>query len=618
MQASGASSSSVQRQNSGRDKNKPRISLGPDTKALGLQRPKSFNLVVCGAKNARSDGFIFGDFLGFSMAMQQKNVGGDFWSCFPLEEHFEVLGQLQPPVTDIKFGKFGPNRDQALHTYSKFDFNHRTAWWKQVGRRTLKDDTLAWIVSKTALAKSGDVVNIILESHGRSGGGVVLGEYVLWPQELINATRGFNEEVQVNIITGACYGGTFMDVVRAEGQYYRYVQVAESQGDVAYSATRSISNRIRNSRFSQAFCMSLARLDVHGLQGEPSTASQIRVVDHELFVKEQMLRNITPNGTATEPPSYHGDPVSLQTIMTTMIFRDSVDVLYNPAVTHRRRRIEWPTHNVNLRQLIAQHSAPTIPSSNIIARTTAMLDDEFKRCDIQAPIPADEGAISYYHFQRHNNDFGPLLKLLYWRGRQQSAVYDLYEQLCMRGFILAGNVSLPMSIDRSSKSVQSLTWLLQCFEGPAKESSLTKIEQLFEFQDDDFSLPLKWLATMIVRCSADIQDLLQTILATKYLGDIDEAKLEEYIKHCPWKEIKCNREDGACQPNLPSQFGFWLPHGVRITSADEFAEDLRTCMGRFNRIEECFQEWFGLSPEVVLTEAQQSCFFEANPQRYPN
>lgn len=113
------------------------------------------------------------------MAMQQKNVGGDFWSCFPLEKHFDFLGTLTPPITDIKFGKFGPNRDQALHTYSKFEFSHRTAWWKQVGLLTLKDDTIAWIAAKSALAKSGDVINIILESHGREGGGVVLGEYVL-------------------------------------------------------------------------------------------------------------------------------------------------------------------------------------------------------------------------------------------------------------------------------------------------------------------------------------------------------------------------------------------------------------------------------------------------------
>ena len=618
MQSSEASSSGLQRQNSARDKNKPRLSLGPDQKPLDPQPAKSYNLVVCGARNPQRDGFIFGDFLGFSMAMRQQNVGGDFWSCFPIEEHFQFLGALVPPITDIKFGKFGPNRDQALYTYSKFEYNHRTIWWKQVGTRVLKDDTLAWIASKTALAKSGDVVNIIFESHGARGGGVCLGEFVLWPLELIRAIGEFQDEVQVNIITGACFGGHFVDAMRAEGQYYRYVHAAENQGSVAYAASRSVSDRIRNSRFSQAVCMSLAKMDLPGLVPRSSAPPpQIRVADHELFVREQMVRNITPNGVATIPSSYHGNPVSLQLVVTTMIFRDSIDVLYNPAVTHRRRRIEWPTHNANLRQLIAQHAAPPPPSSALLARAKNLLESEFSKCDINQPIPSDDPAISYYHFMNHRDDFGSLLKLLYWRGRQQSAIYDVFEQLCMRGFIMARNVSLPMSIDHTSESVGNLTWLLECFEGPAKERDLTTSPNLFELQDDDFSLPLQWLATMIVRSSADIESLLETILSSKYLGDIDEAKLEEYKTNCRNKTIVCDPRAGACAPNLPSQFGFWLPHGVRITSEDDFAQDLRACIQRFNRIEACFQEWYGLGPKDLLTEEQQCWYYEENPQEYP-
>ena len=56
---------------------------------------------------------------------------------------------------------------------------------------------------------------------------------------------------------------------------------------------------------------------------------------------------------------------------------------------------------------------------------------------------------------------------------------------------------------------------------------------------------------------------------------------------------------------------------MRVASKDEFAENLRACVQRFNKIEECFQEWFGLQPADVLTEAQQSWFFEANPHQYP-
>lgn len=212
-------------------------------------------------------------------------------------------------------------------------------------------------------------------------------------------------------------------------------------------------------------------------------------------------------------------------------------------------------------------------------------------------MPADDAAVTYYHFTHHANDFSPLLKLLYWRGRQQSAVYALYQHLCSRGFVLANSIALPMSMHQSSESVQSLTY------GPAMECSKTG-EPLFSFQDDDFSMPLQWLATMIVRSGVvGIEHVLQTVLASHFLGVIDEAKLEEYEKYCPWKKVKHNPQEGACQPDLPSQFGFWLPHGVRAASTEECAEDIAASIGRFNRIEECFREWFGVQADDLLTEA---------------
>lgn len=63
---------------------------------------------------------IFGDFPESCMTLKAKNVEGDFRSCFPLFEHFKWLETCKPPVRDIKFGNFGPNRAQAKgkHTNS--------------------------------------------------------------------------------------------------------------------------------------------------------------------------------------------------------------------------------------------------------------------------------------------------------------------------------------------------------------------------------------------------------------------------------------------------------------------------------------------------------------------
>ena len=114
----------------------------------------------------------------------------------------------------------------------------------------------------------------------------------------------------------------------------------------------------------------------------------------------------------------------------------------------------------------------------------------------------------------------------------------------------------------------------------------------------EFDLPFRWLATMIVRVSADMNGLLENILATKYLGDIDEKALAHFEEHCP--EIDPTAQ--ACEPNLPNQFGFWLPRGIRTATVEEMADDVLACIVVFDRIEECYQEWFGLAPGDLLTE----------------
>ena len=136
--------------------------------------------------------------------------------------------------------------------------------------------------------------------------------------------------------------------------------------------------------------------------------------------------------------------------------------------------------------------------------------------------------MTYYYYKDHKEDYGPLLKLLYWRGRQQSAVFDCFQQLCMRDFIQAGNVSLPMDIISSTTSVINLAWLLQCFEGPSQVYDSNR-ETTVELEGYEFDLPLRWLATMIVRSSADINGLLENILAMKYLGNLTRR---------PWPNTK--------------------------------------------------------------------------------
>ena len=129
--------SGLGRRNLGRDKTKSIPSLGP---AAPARRPtsssKSYNLVVCGVKNA-SDGFIFSDFMGYCFALMEGGIFGDFYNCLPLDKHFEWLNETAPGVTSIKFGKVSTFSTEGLVTYTKQQYESRQYFWKQIGPATV-------------------------------------------------------------------------------------------------------------------------------------------------------------------------------------------------------------------------------------------------------------------------------------------------------------------------------------------------------------------------------------------------------------------------------------------------------------------------------------------------
>jgi len=97
------------------------------------------------------------------------------------------------------------------------------------------------------------------------------------------------------------------------------------------------------------------------------------------------------------PTSYQGAATTMQAMIRTISSRDATDVPSDPAATHHRRRIVWPTLNTNLRRLIISPRTPPPPSQDLIRRTAAMLNVDFSKCDINGPVPADDATIVYYH-----------------------------------------------------------------------------------------------------------------------------------------------------------------------------------------------------------------------------
>lgn len=479
-------SGSIRRQKSGRDPRKAenqRLNLGSQVTA---REPQSYNLVVCGA-TFHEEGFIFSDFMGFCMALREHGVGGDFLSCFPLEEHFMWLqNENSPPITTIKFGKLGPNNDKALYTYSRHQFVNRQYWWTQVAHHQLLEKVQNWISVKKQQAVAGDVVNIILEGHGTYKGEYCIGSRRIHPYAFRDLLSGFKDGVQVNAVSGACHSGQFIDAIKTSNQKNRYLSVACAGDEVALATTRSLSNRVRNSRFSHAFVQSLARISLPGVTRRRITW---RIQDHENFMREQLTRNLTPGSSIISPQFHASEPVNGITLVENLIFRDKADIVYDPSISSRRRRPEWPTTDIGIQNYLSANPDGSWLSTTVREATTAIIDNEVSKCDLRSDLKSDISVFNNF-FVKHPN-WRLVMRNLYWRARRQSAIWDVFELLVMRGFLDPKCLTVPINILSMSPDTGLVSKLLNCFSHPSRDIDLI-FENKIPFQPTSWDADINW------------------------------------------------------------------------------------------------------------------------------
>lgn len=475
------SSTPLTRSKSGRDPRKgegQRKALEGST-APSPAEPKSYNLIICGATNYK-DGFIFSDFMGFCMALREQGVGGDFLSCFPLERHFMYLkNEHDPPIDTIKFGKITPNGDRYVYSYSRHSYLNRQYWFCQVGPNNLLNEVEKWISQKKQQTKTGDVVNIVFECHGIENRGLKVGGSILHRHVFRDMISGFQDGVQINAIMDACYSGPFVDVIKDSTEKHRYATAASDQE--AWSFTRSASNRIRNSRFSQAFVQSLAKIN---LPGAPRRKVTWRLKDHEDLIRDMTMRNITPNANTTTPRFYSSAPLSGMSAVEDIVFRRKIDILFDPKDALGRRRVEWPTGDTNVWQVVQGNpETEQIPQSS-----KTLVDEEISKCDTSTGFVPDIHVFDEVF--THNPKYRSLLRNLYWRSRRQSAIWQIFKLLLHRAYINPACLHLSVAFDQHSTS-DIIVSLLLCFSFLDKDS-----EELWNdnipLQGAGWTKDLKW------------------------------------------------------------------------------------------------------------------------------
>lgn len=69
-------------------------------------------------------------------------------------------------------------------------------------------------------------------------------------------------------------------------------------------------------------------------------------------MKEQLTRVLSPRCIATDPQSYTSSPADGIAAVEEMIFHDKMDIVYDPKVCSRRCRIEWPSGDPAIRDIL--------------------------------------------------------------------------------------------------------------------------------------------------------------------------------------------------------------------------------------------------------------------------
>ncbi|KAL8816400.1 MAG: hypothetical protein Q9191_008339 [Dirinaria sp. TL-2023a] len=287
---------------------------------------------------------------------------------------------------------------------------------------------------------------------------------------------------------------------------------------------------------------------------------------------------------------------------------DKIDAVYDAAIAANRRRIEYPSLNENLTAAYQRMSPdrPTPADPVIREECRQLIETEATKCDGDRPLGDD--FMIFEELIGHDPDHGEMLKALYWRGRIQTAVLDVFTVLCNRGFLDPNCLRLPVTYYKVCTPVATLTWLLDCYEGPQKEHFLHEPKP-FRYHDQEFSGPFVWLATMILRCCADIDKVLETITACGSLGELDTEAFETWKKYTTMKHFEVNPREMAGGNRIePAEFGFWLPHGLLplgdIDDDDDdekYASLVRDHIHIFNnRIERVFRDYFNVSHDEMV------------------
>ncbi|KAH7336585.1 hypothetical protein BKA65DRAFT_506762 [Rhexocercosporidium sp. MPI-PUGE-AT-0058] len=544
--------------NSEEKKKKMRESLGStsggqESRDASGAPSKTHLLVVNGSRNSA----MLGDFLGlldFFKSQVSPRFGADFWTLFTPQMYFESATNLEH--TNIKFdGRVVANKFEPEHYTQDYQYVEAT----QLCQRVYQWIDLKCDETKPAIfARPGDSIVLIIIGHGFREPqtfrplGIRMGNNNIYVTEFVEQLRKVPRDVQVNVISTACYGSCFAQAVEADGQADRWIQFASKPGEKAWAADRSASGRFQNSGFFAGLVRSLGGLgrsnniDLSTLQTQLEQATQ----DH-------------PDSEKRSTPYMYTDSPST-THVHNLLLRKFADFPLTPENSAARRRKEL---NINMFKRPYPVSAAMMEKTDFAVKLIA---DEHESFGDQSTSQDEDNFEAVTRNDKSRRlAAGHILKGMLIRGRLQAAVFEAFMLLCLHGACSLEALEHPVSWHFMPDEGTCLDWIfkmLGIFE--AMKYDWMSLQQSWGIPDDlqwnDYLVPLQWLATMIARSFTSLTVVFDILDTMQQLGPVDTEQLSLMIeKHQPKPEWKADMDTNRGEKwRGNGTFAFWLPENV--------------------------------------------------------
>jgi hypothetical protein len=540
-----------------------RHTIVPNISTENASQNHTRHLVVCGVVNMK-DIWLFGDFLGFATTLKEQGVNQTFINVFDLDRYFRETG-----FKNVKFGKREEiaedwDSDDQMVIYTQWEWEHRSPWWTQIKSEqanNLVTEVLTWIHKQASEVKLKDIISIILIGHGDKNG-IVLGGRHLRPADLAAACSSFPADVQVNIVIKACYSGLFANAFKVANQRNIYIHTSAQTCEKSYSTPRSISGRLQNSHFGQAFIRTL------GLTRDPDEIWTLQ--KQKSYIHERLNRPDIPQTKRSTPVVISDSPVSR--LMKEILYHDYLDISFSNAPV-RARRVLSPTNDalLLLRQR-EQHNRQHVPGNVEIAHEYEaagnMIGSEMNLLDLKYAERGDEGVttdwctLNQRPYGKRTEVIVELAYVTWFRWKIQEQFFFVAAELIYNGLISLDAVYTPMNLSQQTQSISTVLDALRCFSIPR---SCMDYEE--EVLGTHFFAPPHWLATLIVRSCSDWRRIIGYLITVPLLGELDSELMSEIVKKRP--KFTVNPDEGKigeaiCNVSKPPSYAFWLPHGIRL------------------------------------------------------